>query len=75
MSASLVGSNVLYVSGSGKVYEATVVGIPENPGHACSPDPTVSLEFRDERGKLIRIARVLPKEASNTKRQIWKRAE
>ena len=72
MSTSLVGRNVLYVSGSGKVYGAIVVGIPENPGHACVPDPTVSLEFRDERGKLIRKERVLPEGASNRKRQIWK---
>lgn len=69
---SIVGTTVLYVSSSGKEYEATVVGIPENPGHACCSDPTVSLEFKDERGKRVYKARVLPLEASSIKRQVWK---
>ncbi len=72
---SLVGTTVLYVSSSGKEYEAKVVGIPQNPKHACCPDPTVSLEFRDEIGRLVHKARVLPLEASIGKRQVWKRKE
>lgn len=74
MSITLVGSNVLYISGSGYAYEATVVGIPENPGHACCPDPTVSLEFRDGHGTLVRKERVLP-DGCCGKRQVWKRKE
>lgn len=72
MSASLVGSKVIYVSDSGKEYEAVVVQIPENPGHACTQDLTIGLEFRDDRGKIVRKERVLPDGASSVKRQIWK---
>lgn len=74
MSAFLVGSKVIYVSDSGKEYEAAVVQVPENPGHGCTPDLTLALEFRDDRGKLVRKERVLPEGASSVKRQIWKRA-
>lgn len=73
MSASIIGSQVLYVSSSGKEYVATVVGIPEHPGHRCTSDFTITLEFRDERGKLVRKVRVLPEGVSSIKRQIWKR--
>lgn len=72
---SLVGSTVLYVSSSGKEYDALVVGIPINPGHAGSGDPTVSLEFRDERGKRVYKDRVLPIGIVSGKRQVWKRKE
>lgn len=69
-----IGASVVYVSGSGKTYDAKVTEIPENPWHASCPEPTVSLEFRDERGKLVRIERVLPEEVASRKRQVWKRS-
>lgn len=64
---------VIYVSSSGKEYEATVIGIPENAGHACCPDLTLSLKFYDDRGKVVCKERVLPERASSAKRQVWKR--
>lgn len=67
------GTAVCYVSGSGKTYDATVTAVPENPWHASCPEPTVSLEFRDERGKLVRRERVLPEGASHNRRQVWYR--
>ena len=57
---SIIGKKVKYWSRSGKVYEALITDLPINPYHKnCLP--TVSLEFRDERGKLVRKDRVLPK--------------
>lgn len=56
----MIGKKVTYISGSGQRYEATVFAIPEKPEHGYSPLPTVSLEFRDERGKLVRKERVIP---------------
>ena len=67
----MIGKKVSYTSGSGKVYEATVTAIPDNPGHGCTSELTVSLEFRDERGKLVRKSRVLPRHDSWTRRQTW----
>jgi len=69
----LVGTAVVYVSASGKEYEATVTGIPENPGHAGTAEPTVSLEFRDERGKLVRKKRVIPTGVGRITRMVWRR--
>ena len=57
-----VGTVVTYISSSKKEYDATVDAIPENPWHAYSILPTVSLSFRDERGKLVRKRRVCPYE-------------
>lgn len=68
-----LGATVLYVSDSGKEYEAMVIGIPENPDHAGTPDPTLSLEFLDELGKAVRKERVLPEAAAQVKRQVWRR--
>jgi len=67
-----IGAEVSYTSASGKTYLAVVTGIPENPWHQDSSLPTVSLEFRDERGKLIRKTRVLPMEGSLFRKQTWK---
>lgn len=66
------GYIVVYISASGKQYFARVTDIPENPGHKCCAEPTVSLEFRLQNNKLCKIERVLPEDASSTKRQIWK---
>ena len=67
-----VGKEIIYCSGSGNEYSATITNIPINPGYKGSCLPTVSLAFRDERGKLIRKSRVLPRQVSTTKRQTWK---
>jgi hypothetical protein len=56
----VVGESVTYISRSGRSYEAQVTAIPVNPWHGYSPLPTVALEFRDERGKLVRKERVIP---------------
>lgn len=58
----LIGKRVIYTSGSGKEYEAFVTMIPSRPEHAYSPLPTVSLEFRDNRNKLVRKERVIPED-------------
>jgi hypothetical protein len=56
----LVGTTVRYISESGKTYNALVTAIPKNPGHGPGRLPTISLEFRDERNKLVRKQRVTP---------------
>lgn len=68
----LVGKEIVYISRSGRKYDAVITAIPENPGHACCDLPTVSLEFRDERGKLVRKGRVLPVAASSFGTKAWK---
>jgi len=61
----MIGKTVTYVSGSGKRWTAVITAIPENAYHAEGSGygglPTVSLEFRNERGKLIRRPAVLPR--------------
>jgi len=72
---TLIGKHVIYVSASKKEYVAKIVAIPPNPGHKYTCFPTVSLEFRDERGKLVRKERVVPEYAENplyTDNQIWR---
>lgn len=64
-----VGDRVVYTSASGHRYDGTVDAIPNNPGHAYTPFPTVSLSFRDERNKLIRKSRVLPWTGCGSNRQ------
>lgn len=56
----LVGATVIYVSMSGRAYDALVEALPENPWHAWTTLPTVTLSFRDERRKLVRKSRVMP---------------
>jgi hypothetical protein len=70
----LIGTIVTYISSSGKTYNATVDAIPENPWHdiGLTRFPTVALSFRDERGKLVRKTRVLPREASYTSLRTYK---
>ena len=68
-----IGDQVIYVSRSGKKYVATVTGIPENPWHAYTPLPTVSLSFRNERNKLVRKTRVIPADDIFTTRVYLKR--
>lgn len=63
-----IGSSVTYRSASGKTYDAIVVGIPTD-GQGFYP--IVSLEFRDERGNLIRKGRVLPSTYPGTSLQTW----
>jgi len=59
---NLIGKEVQYKSRSGKGYKAVITNIPVNPWHGEKVSlPTVSLEFRDERGKLVRKERVLPR--------------
>jgi hypothetical protein len=70
-SSNWIGEDVLYYSHSCKKYAATITDVPDNPWHLDSDKPTVSLSFRDERGKLITIDRVLPRDASFTKGQSW----
>ncbi len=55
-----VGYKVTYLSRSNKEYEATVMEIPVNPWHQWTSLPTIRLEFRDQRGKLVRKSRVCP---------------
>ena len=66
------GDRVEYISGSGKVYEATVVEIPENAWHLCTNLPTLSITFRDETGRLIRKKRVSPISASCSNRKVYR---
>jgi hypothetical protein len=68
---NLIGKTVRYISKSGKSYEATIIKIPVNPYHQNSKYPTVSLEFRNEIGKLVRKERVLPIDVSIHKTQVW----
>jgi hypothetical protein len=68
------GDKVEYISASGKIYEAVVVEIPENPWHLSTPLPTLSLAFRDETGRLIRKNRVLPISASLHNRKVYREA-
>jgi hypothetical protein len=60
LSHGLVGTTVVYVSTSGHAYDAFVEALPENPWHAWTKLPTITLTFRDERGKLVRRSRVTP---------------
>jgi len=68
---NLVGKDVTYVSRAGRKYKATITGIPENPFHGDTDKPTVSLEFRDDRGKLVRKNRVLPGDDDRFIRCVW----
>ena len=65
------GTRVLYVSSSGRRYDAVVDAIPENPWHEYTKLPTVALSFRNERGKLVRKARVLPSELPEPRPERW----
>lgn len=67
------GRIVIYTSTSGKKYEATA-SLPEKPWHEYTTLPTLKLEFRDERGKLVRKARVLPEDEWHS-RGHWKLKE
>lgn len=71
MSAKWIGKCVTYVSRSGHEYKATVTAIPIHPKHGYIDFPTVSLEFRNQRGKLVRKPSVLPHH-DNTIRCVWK---
>jgi hypothetical protein len=66
------GVDVEYVSESGRRYRATVELIPVNPGHEGTRLPTVSLSFRNDQGKLVRKARVLPAGVCSKDRQVWR---
>jgi len=66
------GDKVEYISASGRVYEATVIGIPKNPWNLCTPLPTLSLTFKDETDKLIRKDRVLPMSASSYNYDVYR---
>jgi len=66
-----IGMKVKYRSGSGKEWDAIITNIPENPEHACTTRPTVSLIFKNERGKYVKKRRVLPIGASTLKTQVW----
>lgn len=68
----LIGLKVIYTSISNKEYEATIYNLPINPYHAEDQLPTVSLELRDERGKLHKRERVLHVDSSLGKTQTWK---
>lgn len=67
---SWIGKRVTYVSGSGRTYSALVTGLPENPHHGYSDLPGVLLEFRNERGKLVR-KHAIPEGHSFTT-QVWR---
>lgn len=67
----LVGMKVVYRSRSGREYQATITEIPENPWHGYTDRPTVALEFRDQRGKLIRKPRVLPRQDPYHRTMVW----
>lgn len=66
-----VGDEIIYISESGRKYDAVVTDIPDRPWHDNSRLPTVSLEFRDLRNKLIRKDRVLPQGICSSNRQIY----
>lgn len=68
--AHWVGQKVHYTSRSGKKYVAMIDVIPENPVHGWTDLPTVSLSFRDERGKLVRKGRVMPR-SERYRRKVW----
>lgn len=67
-----IGQKVWYSSDSGQLYMATVTAIPtkgQNPNFPGAP--TVSLEFRDARGKLVTKERVLHRSVTGGKRKVW----
>jgi len=68
----LIGLKVIYTSISNREYEATIYNLPEKPYHAEDRLPTVSLEFRDERGKLKKRERVLHVDSGLGRTQTWK---
>lgn len=70
---SLIGRIVIYTSLSGKDYSAKIYDIPEYPSLGNTYEPIVSLEFRDERNKLVRKERVLPKDGSSYTTTVWRR--
>lgn len=68
----LVGREVKYRSGSGKEYVAIVTHIPEKPEHGYIDLPSVSLMFKDVRGKYIKKSRVIPKDKEGFfTTQVW----
>lgn len=67
-----VGEAVTYISASGRQWKAVVTTIPENPWHGFTDLPTVSLQFRNERNKLVRKVRVLP-QTERYRRQVYVR--
>jgi hypothetical protein len=80
MSDVAVGSNVVYLSESGREWPAVVTAIHPN-GHKNPKGvtlPCVSLEFRNERNRLVRKKEVLPFgwaywcSQTNFYRQVWK---
>lgn len=60
-----IGKEVVYTSASFKKYKAIIVGISDNPKNEYTDLPTVSLEFRDEKNKLVKKNRVIPAENYN----------
>lgn len=67
----LIGLTVIYTSGSSREYEAKIYALPKNPYHEGQL-PTVSLEYRDERGKLKKRERCLHIGIGLGKTQTWK---
>lgn len=65
------GERVQYVSGSGRVYDAEVTGVPRE-GQNPNTKPTIALTFRDERGKLVRKPRVLHASVAFSGRKVWR---
>lgn len=55
-----LNTEVVYISGSGKRYMAIITAIPENPDHAYSTLPTVTLEFVNTRSNTVCKTRAIP---------------
>lgn len=68
----LIGLEVIYTSLSNRDYDAVIYALPKYPYHGEGQLPTVSLEYRDERGKLKRRERCLHVECCSGKTQKWK---
>lgn len=69
MNGDLAGKEVIYISTSGREYKATITNVWEKD---VSP-PLVSLEFRDDRNKLIRKYSVLHQSRLwNSSSKCWK---
>lgn len=68
----LIGREIKYISSSGKEYIAIVTAIPENPIHGYTNLPSVSLVFKDNRGKYIKKSIVCPFQEIWMTTQVWK---
>lgn len=67
-----IGDNATYRSRSGVEYPAIITAIPtEGQGNHGENELTISLEFRNNRGKLIYKDRVLHKSWSSLKTCVW----